>query len=310
MQIPSRIHAGIAGGPARVENHQLFVTELDAAMQAHLEWTRRVLRCSLLRISPGNDVMKPEGHSLCRFGRWFSGNRTLFDSLDAQKSIALEVAHKSMHDAIRSICSKVLENSPCEESDLSAFETNQTLLISYLSEFKTLMVQTDSQLDPLTGLPLRHRLEQNFDLLKQHTRRQGTIPAVMIVDIDRFKMINDQHGHAAGDIVLKELAECLKRTLRGEDQIYRYGGEEFIVLGELSSPDVAPVAGQRILDAIRNLSVTLPGGHTIQPTVTVGIAILKEGESCKQAIHRADMALYEGKDAGRDRFVVESEKHA
>ena len=292
-----------------MENHQLFITELDAAMQAHLEWTRRVLRCALLRISPGNDIMKPEAHHLCRFGRWLTENRAQFDALDAQKSIAIEVAHKSMHDAIRSICSKVLENSPCEESDLSAFETNQTLLISYLSEFKTLLVQSDSQLDPLTGLPLRHRPEQNFDLLKQRTRRQGSFPVVMIVDIDRFKMINDQHGHSAGDAVLKELAECLKKTLRGEDQIYRYGGEEFIVLGELSSPDDAAVAGQRILDAIRTLSVTLPGDKTIRPTVTVGIALLKEGESCKHAIHRADMALYEGKDAGRDRFVVGSDMH-
>ncbi|HQT27196.1 MAG TPA: hypothetical protein PLK99_11495 [Burkholderiales bacterium] len=99
-----------------MEINQIFVTELDAAVQAHLEWTRRVLRCAVLRTSPGNDVMKPEAHTLCRFGRWLSQNRAIFDSLDVQKTIAIEVAHKSMHDAIRDICSKVLEGIPGEES--------------------------------------------------------------------------------------------------------------------------------------------------------------------------------------------------
>jgi diguanylate cyclase (GGDEF)-like protein len=287
-----------------MENHQVFTTELDAAMQAHLEWTRRVLRCAVLRISPGNDVLDAAAHSYCRFGKWLSQNRSQFESLDNQKTVALDIAHKAMHDAIRDICIKVLEGIPGEESDLGAFETNQTLLVSYLSEFKTMVVQSDSQIDPLTGLPLRHRLELNFSLIKSRAQRQSTIPSVMIIDIDRFKEINDRYGHAGGDIVLKEMAACLKNTLRGEDQIFRYGGEEFVVLSELSSAEGAIVAGQRLLDSIHSLTVSLPEGEVLRPTATIGIALVDADESFKHALHRADIALYTGKDAGRDRYVI------
>lgn len=287
-----------------MENYQVFITELDAAMQAHLEWTRRVLRCAVLRISPGNDVLDSTSHAYCRFGKWLSQNRAQFELLDSHKTVALEIVHKAMHDAIRDICNKVLQNVPGDESDLGAFETNQTLLVSYLSEFKTMVVQSDSQIDPLTGLPLRHRLEQNFDLIKKRALRQSTIPAVMIIDIDRFKEINDRYGHAVGDIVLKEMAACLKNTLRGEDQICRYGGEEFVVLSELSSAESAVAAGQRLLDSIRSLSVDLPQGDALKPTATIGIAMVDDDETFKHAMHRADIALYCGKDEGRDRYVI------
>lgn len=287
-----------------MENYHIFISELDAAMQAHLEWTRRVLRCAVLHISPGSDVLNQEAHSQCRFGKWITLNHSVFDALDPHRTVAMEISHKAMHDAIRNICNKVLAGKPGEESDLGAFETSQTLLVSHLAEFKTLLVQSDSQLDPLTGLPLRHRLEQNFELMARHASRHFTIPSVMIIDLDKFKEINDRHGHASGDLVLKEVASRIRYALRGEDQVYRYGGEEFVVLSELASPDGAEIAVQRILDAIRSLDLCSVGGAEIHPTATIGVALMQKGESFKHLLHRADVALYEGKDAGRNRYVI------
>ncbi len=287
-----------------MENYHIFISELDAAMQAHLEWTRRVLRCAVLRISPGNDVLSQEAHSQCRFGKWISLNHSVFDALDPHRTVAMEISHKAMHDAIRNICSKVLSGEPGDESDLGAFETSQTLLVSHLAEFKTLLVQSDSQLDPLTGLPLRHRLEQNFEQMARHASRHFTVPSVMIIDLDKFKEINDRYGHATGDLVLKGVATCIKRALRGEDQVYRYGGEEFVVLSEITSPDGAGIAVQRILDAIRSIDLCSLEGVEIHPTATIGVALMQKGESFKHLLHRADIALYEGKDAGRNRYVI------
>ena len=288
-----------------MENNQIIITELDAAVQAHLEWTRRVLRCAVLRVSPGGDVLNPEAHRECRFGKWMAQNRPLFDSLDANKAVALGHAHKAMHDAIRNLCEKILCGKPGEESDLGAFETSQTLLVSHLAEFKTLLVQSESQIDPLTGLPLRHRIEDNFEQIRHRAHRSRAMPAAMLVDLDKFKEINDRHGHVAGDMVLREFAACLRQAVREEDQVYRYGVEEFVILSEQGSREGAVHAGERILDAIRQLEVSLPGGRAVvRPTATVGIALLEEGESFKHLIHRADLALYAGKDAGRDRFVL------
>lgn len=284
--------------------YEQFAAELDAAMQSHLEWSRRILRCAVLRTSPGNDIMKPEAHTLCRFGQWFAQNRFIFDALEPEKARALDINHRAMHDAIRHICNDVLNGEPGDEASLSAFETTQTLMMDYLAHFKTMSTQLGSQIDPLTRLPLRHRLEQNFHIFAKRTYRQGNAPAVILVDADHFKAINDRHGHAAGDIVLKELAACLKNTVRESDQAYRYGGEEFLLLLELDAAHDVEVAAKRVLESVRALSVPLPDGTVVHPTVTLGIAVAFEGESLNKVIQQADLALYQGKESGRNCFVV------
>ena len=284
---------------------ELFVSELDAAVQAHLEWSRKVLRCAVLHTSPGDDVLSDEAHSLCRFGRWFEQHRILFKSLDPDQTQPLDTEHRSMHDAIRNICSSVLKGEPGRVNDLDRFETTQRRLIDSLAHFKTLAVSQSSQIDALTGLPLRHRMEQDFDLLTKHIRRRGTAQIVLMVDVDHFKSVNDRYGHAGGDTVLQHLATTFRQVLRDDDLVYRYGGEEFLLLMEL--PAVAHEeerAAQRLLEAVRALSVSLPDGVSVSPTVTIGVAVVAAEESLTNAIQRADAALYEGKASGRDRCVV------
>ncbi len=286
-------------------NLDQFVSELDVAIQAHLEWSRRVLRCAVLRTSPGDDVMKNEAHTLSLFGRWFTQNRADFEELNADRTRLLESEHQAMHDAIRAICSCVLEGKPGEADDLDMFQTAQRLLIDHLAYFKTLAITRSSQKDALTGLPLRHRMGEDFDLLTKHSQRHGSMQVVMMVDVDHFKAINDRHGHGGGDIVLQHLAATLKRVLRANDLIYRYGGEEFLLLMGLSAmEDAEKVAAQRVLDAVRALSVTLPNDVIVHPTVTIGIALVGEDESLAKVIQRADAALYTGKASGRNRYVV------
>lgn len=282
-----------------------FVTELDAAMQAHLEWTRKVLRCAVLQASPGEDVLNSEAHHVCQFGRWFLSHRAQFEALDAGRAHVLENEHQAMHDAIRSICRAVLEGKPGTTEDLDRFEAAQHHLVDNLAYFKTSAVSRSSQIDPLTGLPLRHRMEQDFDLLNKHIRRHGTVQAVMLVDVDHFKTVNDTFGHAAGDAVLRSLAACLRSAIRDDDLVYRYGGEEFLLLMELPARDhFEELAAQRLLDAVRNLAVDLQAGKKVSPTVTIGVALAKEDESMDSTIRRADEALYRGKLSGRDRYVL------
>lgn len=282
-----------------------FVRELDAATQAHLEWTRRVLRCAVLRASPGDDVLSEDAHLRCRFGRWLVDHRAQFDLLDAERSDALEARHREMHRAIRLICQGVLDQRKGNPEELDTFEYTQRELVDHLAHFKTVAVAQSSQVDALTGLPLRHRMEQDFDLLSKHLRRRGSLQMVMLVDVDHFKSINDRFGHDGGDAVLQHLASTLKRSLRADDLVYRYGGEEFLLLMELPAAVGAEAqAAARVRDAIRGMQIELSVGTTIAITATIGVALTGPEENLTSVIRRADLAMYQGKSAGRDRFVV------
>lgn len=133
-----------------------FIDELDAAVKAHMDWARNVLRCVVLHESPGEDVFAPLAHTLCRFSRWFAPNKTHFDELSPQKTATLEAVHKTMHDAIRAICTATLAGQPGSRDDVETFEQAQTELIELLAQFKTLLLSNVAQYDTLTGLRL-HR---------------------------------------------------------------------------------------------------------------------------------------------------------
>jgi diguanylate cyclase len=281
-----------------------FVAELDAAMQAHLQWNRRVLRCSILRTSPGDDVLTPDAHTLCHFGRWFRQNKGEFQSLDSTRAEALESEHQAMHDAIRSICTRVLQGSPGETPELDTFDLTQTRLIEHLGYFKTLAVARSSLVDALTGLPMRHRIGHDYDLLRKHVGRRARALLVLMADVDHFKGINDRHGHDGGDAVLRSLAHELRAAVRKDDQVYRYGGEEFLLLMSLSDPDHAAITTEKLIETMRGLSIVLPDGEVVQPTITVGAALAQADESLAEVIRRADLALYAGKASGRNRWVI------
>jgi diguanylate cyclase (GGDEF)-like protein len=146
--------------------------------------------------------------------------------------------------------------------------------------------------DELTELPNRRGTTRQLDVLISRARRHGHQLALLLIDADRFKAINDRHGHATGDIVLRELAHRLRERVRREDVVGRWGGEEFLVALPESLREAA--SGTPIL------ANELPLGVT----VSIGVAAWT-GESVGDLVERADRALYAAKAAGRDRVVVE-----
>jgi len=281
-----------------------FIAELDAAVEAHMNWTRRILRSVVLRTSPGEDVLAPLAHTLCRFGHWFTSNRAHFDSLDTQATQRVEAVHQAMHDAIRAICTDVLAGKPGQTADLEAFEESQSELLGLLARFKTLILSNAVQNDPLTGLPLRYGIERDFTLYQKDSRRNHSLLYAVMIDIDHFKRINDSYGHPVGDEVLRHLADTLKRSLRGNEPLYRFGGEEFLWLMQCKSVEEAGQSALRLLSAIRTTPVPITDGPPVMLTVTLGLAQVGNHEELSSAVKRADAALYEGKNAGRDRYVI------
>ena len=269
-----------------------------------MDWTRRILRWAVLRSTPGEDVLDPLAHTLCRFGVWFTANQGHFEALDAPAARRVEAAHRTMHDAIRSICAHVMSGKPGWNADLEDFEQSQSELIGLLANFKTLILSSAVRSDPLTGLPLRYGIGNDFALYQKEARRNRTLLYVVMIDLDHFKVVNDTYGHLVGDTVLQQLAEILKHTLRSNEPLYRFGGEEFLWLLQCKSADEAEQSAQRVLTAVGTTPVPLADNKSLTLTVTLGLARVGESEDLASAISRADLALYEGKESGRNRFVV------
>jgi diguanylate cyclase (GGDEF)-like protein len=152
--------------------------------------------------------------------------------------------------------------------------------------------------DELTGLPNRRSVLRQLEALLSRARRHGHALAVLMVDADHFKALNDRRGHAAGDGALRALAERLRERLRAEDVVGRFGGEEFVI----GLPDARALGAAGVAEDVRAAVAGRPltiDGHVLTLTVSVGWAAW-EDEDLGQLIARADGALYEAKAAGRD----------
>lgn len=182
-------------------------------------------------------------------------------------------------------------------------------LIAYFAWFSATSIGNAEQrlralatTDALTGLVNRRMMTHLADAGVRLAERSSQPFAVLMVDIDHFKSINDTHGHEAGDAVLIEIARRLRDTLDSAGTIARWGGEEFLVSMLGTSPTQAAAMAERLRGAVAAQPVT-PGGRRIAVTVTIGAAQRSAGESFRQCVARADAALYEGKRLGRDRVV-------
>jgi diguanylate cyclase len=286
-----------------------LISELDAAVEAHMNWTRQILRFLVLGTAPGVDVIDPMAHTLCQFGCWYTANRVHFEAIDAPAARRVELAHQAMHDAIRSVCSDLLAGQPGKAVDLNAFEQSQSELLVLLARFKTSILSDAVRHDPLTGLPLRYGIEGDFVLQQKDARRNRNLLYVALIDVDHFKRINDSYGHPVGDRVLRHLAETLNRNLRSNEPLYRFGGEEFLWLMQCRSADEAEQSAHRLLTTIRTTTVPISRDHSVTLTVTLGMAQVGDDEELASALERADVALYKGKETGRDCYVIDMPGH-
>ena len=161
--------------------------------------------------------------------------------------------------------------------------------------------------DPLTGLPNRRRILDIARSAQADDLRRGHGLCVLLCNIDHFKNVNDGHGHEVGDLALQQVGQVLRASLRANDVVARWGGEEFLVLVVDANLDLAAQAAERMRRAVAQARVELAAGPALTLTVTIGVARLRDGDTIDAAIARADTALYRGKADGRNRVSIESE---
>jgi diguanylate cyclase (GGDEF)-like protein len=178
-----------------------------------------------------------------------------------------------------------------------------TICLTKLSRYERRLI-VQSMTDPLTGLLNRRSFLDLSGKEEARARRHGNPFAVLMLDIDHFKKINDNHGHPVGDLAIKALAAACGKVLRPHDILARYGGEEFVLTLPHTPPEGARIVAERIRTAVELITVPSETGE-VRFTVSIGVATYDGGEPFDQVVERADKALYVSKQGGRNRVTVD-----
>lgn len=158
--------------------------------------------------------------------------------------------------------------------------------------------------DPLTGLNNRATLDETCAAELHRARRYQRPLSIIMIDVDHFKRINDEHGHTVGDEVLRRIASTIAQTLRRSDWAFRYGGEELLLILPEVDHDAAMVTGGRLRERVESCRFEVAEGAVFQATISLGVATYPaDGEHQDELIQRADQALYAAKATGRNRCV-------
>jgi two-component system cell cycle response regulator len=158
--------------------------------------------------------------------------------------------------------------------------------------------------DPLTGIMNRRALLAALDVEQSRSERNGYPMALLLLDVDHFKTVNDQHGHAMGDQVLSALGRLLATEVRKTDFVGRWGGEEFVAVLSGADEEGARSGAERIRRAVEGLELFDDKGGPVSVRVSIGIACLEVNDTAEILIDRADHAMYQAKSTGRNRVVV------
>lgn len=284
---------------------QSAIAQLDQALYNHEQWYKNLLRVLIAHVPPEAPDLMPDAHRRCRFGQWYESLPAAF--LHEHPTFAsMGQAHEKMHSGARTLLQRVSDKLPISSDDLDKFNNVLDRMRLEVQALQHELADMAQNRDPLTGA--RNRASLLSDLREQHALAQREVQAcaLAMLDLDHFKRVNDEYGHAAGDAALVSTVQCLQALLRPYDRIYRYGGEEFLLCMPSTTLDQAREVADRMRVAIAAQSIRLDNaGHVLQVTASFGVATLAPSRSVEDSIDRADKALYEAKAAGRNRVAVE-----
>ena len=284
-----------------------ILIELNKSIDAHYKWLVTMFRCVVSLDVTQPDIMGENSHCVCRFGQWLN-NQSRYNEDDCSYVSKINATHEKMHLLGKELLLAIVE----KRSHSWHFDSFQDALLAFTSsvmDYKIYLLNIRSNIDVLTGLPGRRMLDESFE--RQLLDAEPLNLYILLLDIDRFKYVNDTYGHLVGDVVLRALASNLLSWTRYDEVAYRYGGEEFIIIIRTKTDEQACQAGLRLCRLIAQKKIPYADGE-IAITVTAGITRVQQGETLDTALGRADRAMYQGKQTGRNRcmFMDENEQIA
>ncbi len=282
---------------------QQALDELQEATRDHEAWFDCLMRSLVCRVEPAAVDLDPEGHRHCRFGLWYHGPGQ--EVLREQPSFAaIEPEHVRLHALAAAVLGRSAAGARVEASEYDALVACCTQL---RLELETLRHELETALrdrDAVTGAFGRIEILPALREAGELVRREVQRACIAFMDLDHFKAVNDVHGHRLGDQVLAGSVRYLTEHLRSYDRVFRYGGDEFLILLPAAHVEVAC----RLIERLRaGLAVTTLAidetGAPLRMTASFGITPLEPDVSAEESMDRADKALLMAKSAGRNRVI-------
>lgn len=282
---------------------QKALDELQEATRDHEAWYRDLMRSIVCRTSVPTHDLEPDRHRHCGLGKWYYGRAR--DGLSEERAYgAIEAEHKRLHRAAARVLRAMIADEPVSTDDYDELVAGRERL---RLQIDTLRHQVEAALrnrDPLTGALGRGEILPSLHEASELARRGVQHACVAFMDIDHFKEINDRHGHRAGDDVLTGAVRYVAGHLRAYDRMFRYGGDEFLLL----LPGVHIEVAHKLVDRLRaGLARTVlaadEAGSPIRATASFGITPLEPDLTAEECVDRADKALLVAKAAGRNRVI-------
>jgi diguanylate cyclase (GGDEF)-like protein len=275
--------------------------------QNHLQWMIRLI--SKLQGIEQVELIELD-HSRCIFGQWLHGQAIpMIKSTSHFKEV--ERLHIQLHRLGRDVLTHFEQKSiNCKNMIhlMSRLDYISLEIGAEVAILNDMLMITEYHKDPLTGVLTRHLLDKIMSAQIEIAKATESTCTLMMMDLDHFKQINDTYGHLAGDQIIQNFADILKRILRKSDFIFRYGGEEFLVLVPSTNVEDAQNIAQKLLNEVRNQSVLTQDNETIHYTVSIGITVIEPSnlsfvtkEVVNHYIGEADSRLYLAKRNGRNR---------
>jgi diguanylate cyclase (GGDEF)-like protein len=280
---------------------------IDAAIDENAEWLQKWHRAIICGEEPDQRVVSEYSQYLSQFGSWMDLNKDE-GLLDQSAFRDLGRIHEDMHQFGRFLALKSAQGKQIPSVEYDAFSEKVQHFNAQARRIREAFRKALSELDPLTGLHNRQVMTAVLERERERAVRTGAKCCIVLADIDHFKSVNDTHGHMAGDFVLRTVAGRFLAKLRPYDEIFRYGGEEFLVC----LPDADLAAATEIVERLRlsvaELPVALADDTKLPLTVSFGLCLVDKSTELKQTIEHADRALYAAKHGGRNQLQVWSEE--
>lgn len=281
----------------------LILLELDRAISANRKWLHNFHRGLISKKSVPEEFLQENAHEQTLFGQWlYNGSHSL---LATNKEIqAIEMSYRLLHAEAFKLAHAHHKGQEVAVGGYDEFIKHLSEYQRHVTAFRDGLVEIKGIFDPLTGLLSRQSLM--LQLTKEHSLVARGIHecAIIMMDIDNFKVVNDNFGHQAGDTVLCHVAQLIRFNLRPYDSSFRYGGEEFLVCLPNISKENAFLVMDRLREGIAEVPIDLKNGKEVSITISMGIAMMEPDTSIEATIGKADFMLYTAKNNGRNRIEI------